>query len=408
MDAADGLMARVEGYRQALVEAQRTLVGIPALGPTNGGQGELAKARVVQGWLEELGLDIQRVDAPDPRVEDGIRPNLVATAPGGDDAARWVLSHLDVVPPGPREEWDSDPWTLRVEGERLYGRGTLDDHAGLLASLFGLRAVLEEGLTPAGRAGLVVVSDEETGSAYGLEHVLETRPDLFTPRDLIVVPDGGDPEGLMIEVAEKSILWLRVEVTGRQVHGSTPDKGVNALYAAARMMVAAREMYQRFSLQDPLYHPPMSTFEPTKKEAGVPNVNTIPGRDVFYLDCRVLPQIRLEEVEAALNERFSQIAREQGAQVRISRVQYLPAPPPTPPQAPVVTALARAIQKVRGRPAYPGGVGGGTVAACFRQRGLPAAVWSTWPDTPHVPNEYCELGALVNDTKVFALFFAGL
>lgn len=408
MSPAQRLMEQVASYRQEIIEAQRTLTAIPALGPTNGGQGELDKMRVVQGWLRELGMELERVDAPDDRVASGIRPNLLARLPGGDGPAVWALSHLDVVPTGAPELWGGDPWTLRVEGDRLYGRGVLDDHAGLLASYFGLKALVELGMQPPGPAGLVLVSDEETGSAYGLDYLLNAKPEAFTPEDLIVVPDAGSEDGSLIEVAEKSILWLKVEVTGRQVHGSTPEKGVNALYTAARMMVAVREMKELFPQSDPLFSPPASTFEPTRKEAGVENINTIPGFDVFYIDCRVLPDIDLDQVLGAFKRRFQEIAAQEGAGVKIRIVQRQQAAPPTPPEAPVVKALERAVARVHGIQAQPGGVGGGTVAAFLRQRGIPAAVWSTWPDTAHMPDEYCNLSDIIKDAQVFALLFAGL
>jgi succinyl-diaminopimelate desuccinylase len=407
MPSAREIMNQAAGYRNDILEDMRKLTASPALGPTNGGRGEMEKAALVQGWLENLGLDIQRIDAPDSRVESGLRPNLAAVLPGGDGPARWALTHLDVVPPGDRELWTSDPWELRVEGDRLYGRGTLDDHAGLLASLYGLRALVDLGIAPPGPAGLLMVSDEETGSEYGLDYVLQQRPELFSPRDLIVSPDAGEPDASLIEVAEKSILWLKVAVTGKQVHGSTPEKGVNALYASARMMVAVREMAARFPEADPIFHPPASTFEPTRKEAGTRNINTIPGFDVFYIDCRTLPRYPLDEVERALAERFQEIAAEEGARVEITPVQRLQAPEPTPADAPVVKSLAAAIKQVRGIQALPGGVGGGTAAAFLRQRGLPAAVWCTWLDTPHMPDEYCLLADVVKDAQVFALFFAG-
>ena len=275
-----------------------------------------------------------------------------------------------MVPTGDPDAWTSDPWTLRVEGDRLYGRGTVDNHQGLLSSFFALKAVIETGEEPAGPCGLLMVSDEETGSGHGLDHVLKVRPDMFQPADLIVVPDAGEPEGDFIEVAEKSILWLKVEVTGKQVHASTPDKGINALYASARMMVETRELHKDFPGRNPLFSPPGSTFEPTRKEAGVPNVNTIPGRDVFYIDCRVLPDLALEQVMDTVRNRFSAIAAETSTQVKIEPVQRLQAPAGTDPEAPVVKALQKAIKQVRGVEARPGGVGGGTVAAFFRQRGL--------------------------------------
>ncbi|MFH2125051.1 MAG: M20 family metallo-hydrolase [Pseudomonadota bacterium] len=408
MSLAQKLMSRIDSYADQIVEAQRLLVAIPALGPDNGGQGEMDKALLVEKWLKEMNLRVERVDAPDARVESGLRPNLIATMPGGEGPARWALSHLDVVPTGPADQWTSDPWQLRVEGGKLYGRGVLDNHAGVVASLFALKALIEEGMTPPGTVGLIMVSDEETGSLYGLDHVLSKRPELIAARDLVVIPDAGEEDGLFIEVAEKSILWLKVEVTGKQVHGSTPDKGVNALYASARMMVAVREMYDRFGGDDPIFVPPTSTFEPTRKEAGVPNINTIPGKDVFYIDCRVLPEVNLDEVDAAFFQRFQEIAKEEGVQVKISHEQRLQSPPATPAEAPVVQALAKAIETVKGQPAKAGGIGGGTVAAFFRKRGLPAAVWCTWPPTPHMPDEWCDLNGLLDDTKVFALVFAGL
>jgi succinyl-diaminopimelate desuccinylase len=403
----DELFSKIDSYREQIIDAQRTLVGVPALGPENGGQGELDKALVVSKWLEDLGMSLERVDAPDDRVESGLRPNVVATLSGGSGPARWVLSHLDVVPTGDLGAWSSDPWTLRVEGDHLYGRGTVDNHQGMLSSFFGLKAVLELGREPAGPAGLILVSDEETGSGYGLDHVLKARPDLFKPEDLIVVPDAGEPEGDFIEVAEKSILWLKVEVTGKQVHGSTPEKGINALYASARMMVEVRELGRDFPDLDPLFAPPGSTFEPTRKEAGVPNVNTIPGRDVFYMDCRVLPQFPLDQLMAAVERRFGAIAAETGVSFTLEPVQRVQAPAGTDPQAPVVRALQDAIKKVRGVEAKPGGVGGGTVAAFFRQRNLPVAVWNSWQHTAHMPDEYCLLSDLIADAKVFGLLFAG-
>lgn len=408
MTNIEALLDKVASYRREMIEAQRVLVANVALGPTNGGEGEAAKAELVEAWCRELGMAVERVDAPDDRVPSGIRPNLVATLPGGEGPAVWVLSHLDVVPAGALDLWRGDPWRLRVEGDRIYGRGVQDDHAGLVSSLFAAKAIGELGLDPPGRVGLVVVSDEETGSAYGLDHVLRARPDLFAPGDLIVVPDVGEPDGLLIEVAEKSILWLRVEVTGRQVHGSTPHKGVNALYTSARMMVAVREVAGLFPREDPLFSLPVSSMEPTRKEAGVDNINTIPGRDVFYIDCRVVPGIDLSLVLAAFEERFGRIAAEEGAEVKIEVVQRLQAPPGTDPEAPVVRALKSAIARVRGALPLAGGVGGGTVAAFFRQRGLPVAVWMTCQHTPHMPDEWASLDAHIKDAQVFALLFAGL
>lgn len=408
MSTAQNLMDQVEKYRQEIIDAQRRLVAMPAMSPVSGGQGEMQKALLVEKWLEEMGLAIERIDAPDDRVPGGRRPNIAATFPGGDGPRVWVLSHLDVVPPGSLNLWDSDPWSLREDGDRIYGRGVEDNHSGLVCSLFGLKALMDLGVSPAGQVGLLMVSDEENGSKFGLDYVLERRLDMFGPDDLIVVPDAGRSDSSLIEVAEKSILWLKVEVSGKQVHASRPQRGVNALRAAARMMVAVDEMQERFPLSDPMFSPPGSTFEPTRKEAGVENVNTVPGRDVFYIDCRVVPPYPLEEVESALRARFEELAAEVGAKVSLSAVQKQQAAPPTPADAPVVVALKQAIKRVHQVEAAPGGIGGGTVAAFFRRNGLPAAVWITSQESAHQPNESVSVSTLIKDAQVFALLYAGM
>ena len=71
----------------------------------------------------------------------------------------------------------------------------------------------------------------------------------------------------------------------------------------------------------------------------------------------------------------------------------------------MVRALVNAIQIVYGREARPQGIGGGTVAAFFRQQGLPAAVWMTVSHTAHQPNEFCLVGNLMGDARVLAHVF---
>jgi succinyl-diaminopimelate desuccinylase len=401
---------RIDTYAEEMVRFQAALVAKPALGPDVGGDGELEKAGLVEEWLRELGpIATFRVDAPDGRVSSGVRPNIVALFKGQGRGKVWVLSHLDVVPPGELGLWESDPFVLRRDGDRIYGRGVEDNHQGIVSSYFAMKAMRDEGIEPVFDVGLIFVADEETGSNYGLVHVLKERGDLFSPEDLIIVPDGGNKQGTMIEVAEKSMCWMKFTVTGRQCHASTPHRGINSLRAAARMITALDEaLPAAFDAEDDLFTIPRSTFEPTKKEANVPNVNTIPGEDVFYFDARVLPQYPLEEVLAKAGATVEEIARATGVSVTVETAYTVQAPKPTPADAPVVQALDRAIREVLGVEPSPQGVGGGTVAAFFRDKGLPAAVWSTEEEMAHAPNEYASLKLQMADAKVMAHIFLGL
>lgn len=408
-DTAARLAARIEGYRDEMVEFQCRLTAVTALGPENGGDGEWLRSRHLMQELRALGLDqIEEIHAPDPRVSTGVRPNLVVRMEGA--VARptvWVLAHMDTVPPGELKLWESDPFQAVVREGRIIGRGVEDNQQGLTAGVFALRALLDEGLTPATDVALALVADEETGNHYGVEHLLETIPDLVHADDLVVVPDAGSPDGSVLEVAEKSTLWIEFTVHGRQVHASIPDAGVNAHRAAAHLAVRLDErLPAAFPALNPVFDVPRSTFEPTKRDANVQNVNTIPGEDRFYFDCRVLPAYALGDVKTVVGGVVHEVEGEFGVTVEVAYPAELPAAPPTPVDAPVVLALAEAVRAVKGVEPRTVGIGGGTVGAAFRRRGIPAVVWAGLEETAHSPNEYCVIDNLVGDTLALAHLFA--
>ena len=189
------LTERLATYRQDMIDLQRELVSRNAVGPENGGPGEGAKAAYLKGLLESWGLEVDNYPAPDVQAPEGERPNLVALLPGRRPEKVWVLSHLDVVPPGDISLWHTDPFDLKVEGDRLYGRGVEDNHHGIVSSLMAAKAFLDLGLTPERTVALALVADEETGSHLGLEYLVREHRRLFSDQDLIIVPDAGSEDG---------------------------------------------------------------------------------------------------------------------------------------------------------------------------------------------------------------------
>jgi succinyl-diaminopimelate desuccinylase len=407
MSELKNVFDRIDGLRNEVVQLEGELTSRVALGPDNGGSGEHEKAAFVKGLLKELNPDVlQEIKAPDERAQDGYRPNLIAS--WGNSLAEptvWVLSHSDIVPPGDLGLWKSNPYQLEIDGDRVIGRGVEDNQHGFVSPYLALKAVLESGLKLKMPVGLAVVADEETGSDYGLSYLLKHHGDLFKEQDLIIVPDGGNEEGTMIEVAEKSMLWIKFTITGKQCHASTPDKGKNSLFGAAKLIVALEKLKEKFDFSDELFKPALSTFEPTKMEANVPNINTIPGRDVFCVDCRILPKYSVDDILDSVKKITVEIETELGLKIYMEPVYRQEATMPTSPDAPVVKALAGAIMRVTGKKAKPMGIGGGTVAAFFRRTGLPAAVWCTVSDTAHQPNEYCLISNILTDAKIFACLY---
>ena len=398
---------KIDSFKNEIIEMERELTARPALGPINGGTGEHDKADFAKEQLLLLKPDnLLEIHAPDKNAANGYRPNIVATWNGaGQGKNIWILSHLDIVPPGDLSLWETDPYKMIVQGDKIIGRGVEDNQHGIVSSYFAVKSLIDLNLQSPGKINLAFVADEETGSRFGLEYLITEKKDMFSEDDLVIVPDGGNDEGTMIEIAEKSMLWLKFTVKGVQCHASTPEKGKNSLFAMARLILEMGKLKEKFNMKDPVFSPEASTFEPTKVEANVPNVNTIPGRDVFYLDCRILPEYKVDQVIEEATNISKKLATDLDLQIDIEAVHRQDAAPATSADSPVVNILSSAIERVTGLTAKPMGIGGGTVAAFFRDAGFPAAVWSTISPTAHQPNEYCSINNIITDAKIMATVF---
>ncbi|MFV0348521.1 MAG: M20 family metallo-hydrolase [Halodesulfovibrio sp.] len=395
------LYAFLDNQRDLVIELQTQMTARPALCPSAGGIGEIEKAEYLKGWLASNGIaDVEEVRAPDNRVPCGYRPTLIARIPGKTSRTVWLLAHTDVVPTGDLALWTNDPWQVQVDGDVLCGRGVEDNQQGIVSSLLTAKSLVAQGVTPDFTLGLILVADEETGSKYGLDYLMQTKPELFAKDDLIVVPDVGNADGSMIEVAEKSILWLKVTVRGKQCHASRPALGINSLEAAAEMILKVRSLHDTFPRVDELFEPNISTFTPTKKELNVENVNTVPGLDVFYIDCRVLPGYDLADVRAAIRKLADEVEASRGVSISLEDVQANQSTDATPADCDVVKRLAVAIRDVYNVEARPMGIGGGTVAAHMRVHGLEVACWSTLSGNAHQPDEKSFISININDAKV--------
>jgi succinyl-diaminopimelate desuccinylase len=401
----DQILKKIESYEAYAIEMQRGLTAIPALDPTSGGEGEYDKAKWLEGELKKLKFDsIEWYNAPQEKAKNGVRPNIVARYKGKSSAKTiWFMAHMDVVPPGEAKLWKSDPYKMEIQGRKLIGRGVEDNQQAIVSSVLVVKAMMELDYRPEYDIALLFCADEETGSGYGADYISEKHPQIFGRDDMFFVPDSGSEDGTAIEVAEKSILWMKVITKGKQCHASRPSLGINAFKAASELVTKFQKLYKKFPKKDRLYEPPISTFEPTKKENNVPNVNTLPGEDVFYMDCRVMPCYQLSEVKDEMRRMADEVQQKYGVTISFEPQQEAQAAPPTDPKAPLVLTLKKAIKEVLGVKAKAYGIGGGTVAAFFRRLNLPVVVYARLDETAHQPNEYCVIDHMMGDAKVFAV-----
>ncbi len=399
------LCLEIEKQKDELTRTLMELIRIPAVAPENGGEGELRRAERIVKILQTVGFDkIERYDAEDERVPNNRRPNIVAYCFGEDEAEKlWIVTHMDMVPPGEESLWTvTKPFEPIIAKGRVYGRSSEDNLQSLVASIFAVKALKNLGIKPKRTIALAFVADEEQGSLYGIKHLIKLG--LFKKEDLVIVPDGGNEDGSFIEIAEKSVLWLKIVTAGKQTHASTPEKGLNAHRIGLQYSLALdRMLHEKYSLTDEHFDPSGSTFEPTRKDKNVDAVNIIPAEDITYFDCRILPNYDAEKVLEDFQILAKEFEKKTGAKINVTISQKTIAPKPTDANSKIVIMLKETLKKIREKTPKIGGIGGGTCAAYFREAGIPAVVWSTSDETAHQPNEYAIIQNILDDAKVFAI-----
>ena len=401
------VFVETERLRDEMIAALSRICRIPAISPHNGGTGEEEKAKEIERLVLELGLgkvEWQRVD--DPKSPTGNRPSLFVEYAGKSKRRLCILTHMDIVPEGDRSLWSCDPYDPVLKNGRLYGRGVSDNGMALIASLYALKALSNLEITPAFTICLAFLADEEMGSGYGIAPLLERG--LFRSDDLVIAPDGGNDSGSFVEISEKSGLKLEFYVTGKQAHASMPHTGLNACRVANLLAVEIDEaLHKAFLEEDLLFKPATSTFEPTRRFQNVPNINTIPGKERFSFDCRVLPCVPLDDVISVVQRIKDDIARRTDATIELE-ISRSDAAPPTSEDSDIVRLLSASLREVLKVEPVLGGIGGGTFAAFFRRKCIPAVVWQQeCAGVAHQPNEFTEIEHIVNNAKVFVSMMLG-
>lgn len=399
MKSLEAVLSEIDSSTDDMISTMIGMIRYPALAPINGGKGEGEKADYLMGKLQ--GFDsVERIDVPDEHDPSVMRPNILARKNGKGKGTLWIVSHIDVVPAGDPELWDTPPFEGVLKDGRIYGRGTEDNGQSVISSLFASRPFLGQDLEGMS-LGIVYVADEETTSKMGIEYLLDHGH--FSKDDVIMVPDWGSRDGSQVEVAEKSMLWLRFIVEGRTTHGSTPEFGINAYKVSTLLLMDLMEsLPKEFPDMDDTFGGKGSTFEPTKRPATVENVNTIPGYDEFCMDIRLLPRYRTDDVVALCRKIADSYTKDTGARISVEIVEKHDAGKPSRTDTGVFSAMADSIESVVGVRPSGIGIGGGTCANFFRQRGFDAYVWQYGGGTLHAPNENVPVKNLVIDAKVYA------
>jgi acetylornithine deacetylase len=335
----------------------------------------------ITAWIADYcrahGATVEVLPGP-----EGDRCNLFATV-GPRDKAGYILSgHMDVVPAG-EAEWSSDPFTLRSEGDRRYGRGTTDMKGFLACALAALPKLVASNL---GRPIHLALSYDEEAGCRGVPHLIAALPHLCQKPLAAII---GEPSRMQAVRAHKGKAAVRLEVIGRSGHSSQPHLGLNAVHAMAGVITKA-VAYGELLAEGPFDHnfePPYSSLQ-VGVIAGGQAVNIIPDRCTADIELRAVsgtsPLSLLETVKAELEalqaQDFRTIWHELSAYPALSLAE----------DSPLAGLLAELTGKVT-----LAAVSYGTEAGLYQQAGIEAIICGPGDiNRAHRPDEYIALGEL--------------
>lgn len=273
--------------REHLIALLRSLVQIPSPNPP----GDTTRiAEFVAGWLEQAGLQAQQL-APPQKTE---AVSVVATLGSGDPAI-MLHAHIDTVPIAAAEatRWSLDPYAAMIRDGRLYGKGSVDDKAPLAAMMIAAQDAVRRGIN--GRLVVVAAAEEEVGGQLGTRWLAESG--YLPAADFIVV---GEQTHNRAATAHKGVLRATIRATGRSVHATNPDRGVNAIAAMARAVLALEAYHRDLSSRaHPLVGVPTCNVGVIQ---GGSTSNAVPDWCIVHLDRRMVPGEDPEAVKAELRE----------------------------------------------------------------------------------------------------------
>src|SRR5215217_5011203 len=374
--------------RNEIVALASRLISIPS---TTGE--ERAVMAEVMRWCSLLNLPFELI------ASDHDRPNIVISL--GDPAAGPLIvmnGHLDTVPVSDLLAWRTGPYdpTVSEDGKKLLGRGASDMKSSVAVMLHVLEVLRDVPLRGCVQAH--VVSDEETGGAFGTMFLIQEIAAGRLPRpDYCLI---GEKSDLKVRNAERGLLAVDVTCFGRASHTAAARvTGVNAIAKAAKAILALEQDIDR-------YHPAVGkpVISINRVQAGVAH-NVVPGECTFSIDRRLIPGETRESAVAEIVATLDDITREDPAfryELDIDPLKdHIPANI-TEDSSPVVQALRASISQVTGRePEYFVAWAGATDGRFYRQAGIDTVGYGPGGENAHGANEAVLIDDLVTQAKVY-------
>jgi len=267
---------------RAVVELSCQLISRPSVTPDDAGCQALLAQR-----LQAAGFNCEH-------LRFGEVDNLWATH-GSGDPVLLLLGHTDVVPPGPRQAWHSDPFIPEIRDGVLYGRGAADMKASVAAMVLAAEQFVAENPQHAGTLALLLTSDEEGDAIDGVRRVAEVLRQRGQRIDWCITgePSSTQHLGDLLRVGRRGSLSGALTVKGVQGHVAYPDKARNPIHLVAPALV---ELVTRIWDEGYEYFPPTS-LQISNIHAGTGASNVIAGELNLHFNLRYNPHWTAPQLE---------------------------------------------------------------------------------------------------------------
>jgi len=371
------------------IQLLRDMIAIPSVNPmaTNSGAPvERAVGNFIETTLARAGIDCER-----QQVSHG-RDNVIGIvqATNGENRRRGVMlnSHMDTVP---IDNMSISPFDPMIKDGRIYGRGSCDAKASLAAMLTAVINYAQQPDRPATVVFAAMADEEFTFS--GSWKLIEKQ----WPVSACVI---GEPTLLRRVIAHKGIVRWRIGVKGLSAHGATPELGRNAVYDAARVVLALQEFARQLRTKEPhhlLGHTTLNVGRITGGQA----VNIVPDRCVLEAEMRLLPTA---DGKHWLKECLEFVRAGVGPEVQLTFAEpYLLDPAmETPADALIVTSLGVAREQEFGDPGALEGANYGTDGSKLARAGIETVICGPGDIAQaHTDNEFVEIEQVELAARVY-------
>ena len=406
MDAE--ILAAVAAEQPAMVDLLTELVAAPTLlGREAAGQEVMRRAFA--------GLGLEPFDVPlDPAAlaghpggapfswDVGGKANVVADWNGSGGGRSLILNgHIDVVSPEPSALWTGDPFTARVDGDWVYGRGAGDMKSGLAAMVGAVRGLQALGLEPRGRVQLQSVVEEECSGNGALACVLAGQT---ADAAILTEPTQG-----AIWNAQVGVLWFQVRAIGAPAHAGEAAEGANAIEASYAVIEALRALEAELNEAKPplfeAYPHPINLNVGMIRGGDWPS--TVAGECLTHFRLALYPGERVDDLKARVEQAVASVAANSRFRLEVLYDGFQCEGYELEPDAPLITTLAGACARVTGEPPPLYASTATTDARTFQLYGAtPAVCFGPLAENEHGVDERVHVPSMTRTAQALALFVA--